>query len=94
MARIAAVPLALIVSLALLAGTVAGVDWVIGHASHLRIFERRGDALTIAETVGSIICIWFPLFFSGIFSQKNKKEDPVRLTPLVRRDPVTGRREL
>ncbi len=95
MARIVAFPLALVISFALLAGAVAGVDWIMGHASYFRIFAGHRAAIVIAETTGGFVGLWVPLFFSGIFTQKKKKEEvPVRLTPLIRRSHVTGLREL
>ncbi|GEM_PF-5184605 len=95
MTRIVAFPLALAISLALLAGAVAGVGWVMGHASYFHAFAGRGVAIAAAETVSIVVGLWLPLYFSGVFSRKKKKEEePVRLTPLVRRSPVTGQREL
>jgi len=95
MARIAAFPAALVLSLALLAGAVAGVDWVMGHASYFHIFMGRRGAIIVAETTSIVMGLGFPLLVSGVFARKKKKEEePVRLTPLVRRDSVTGRREL
>jgi hypothetical protein len=95
MARIATFPLALIISLALFAGAVAGVDWVMGHASYVHLFAGRGAGISIAETTSIFMGVWLPLFFSDTFSQKKKEEEePGCLTPLVRRDPVTGLREL
>jgi hypothetical protein len=83
------------ISLVLFAGAGAGVGWVMGHASYFHAFAGRGVAIAIAETTGIFVALWFPLFFCGIFaSEKKKEEEPVRLTPLIRRSPVTGQREL
>ena len=74
MARIAAFSLAVVISFALLAGAVAGVDWVIGHASYFHAFVGRGSAVAIAETVSVAVAVWLPIYF-GIFAQKKKKEE-------------------
>lgn len=96
MTRIVAFTLAFFISLALLAGAVAGAEWVMGYAPpYFHIFAGHEVAITIAETISIGMGLWFPLFFSGVFAPKKKKEDePVRLTPLFRRSPVTGLREL
>ncbi|MEI9932217.1 MAG: hypothetical protein WDM89_17155 [Rhizomicrobium sp.] len=88
--------MAVLISLTLLAGAIIGVDWTMGHASSVaRVFAGHRNAIIVGETIAAFVGLWLPLFFSGVFTKPKKKvEEIVRLTPLVRRDSLTGLREL
>jgi hypothetical protein len=95
MSRLVALPLAFAITFVLLAGTTAGVAWVMSHIpSFAQAAARHRSATGIATMISLYAAVWLPLLLSGIFAKMTKTEEPMRLTPLIRRSPATGQREL
>jgi len=94
MIRIAAFALALLMAVTMLVVVPYGVDWAMAHSSFMRVFLGPRTAILIGEAIAIGMGLWLPIFF-GVFAQsKKQEEEPTRLTPLLRRSPETGQREL
>ena len=91
MTRAASLFCALAIALSLMVMAVVAVDWLMSRVMFWEFLPRHGAMLTFISATNSftVLCI----VFAARKRAAGKKEDD-RLTPLVRRNPETGQREL